>query len=84
MTWALGMRRNFIWRERILPLGVPGTFLMILWGLYYMGIGWRDLLHGKGLGYVYLTALAGVAITYGVAALEWSDHKKRYNGDKPE
>lgn len=35
-----------------------------------MGVGWKDLLHGKGLGYVYLTALTGVAIAYGVAALE--------------
>lgn len=77
-------RGHFIWRERVLPLGVPGILLMVIWGLLYMGIGWKDLLHGKGLGYVYLTALTGVAITYGVAALEWADHKKKYDGKKPE
>jgi hypothetical protein len=77
-------REHFIWKERVLSLGVPGTLLMIIWGLLYMGIGWKDLLHGKGLGYVFLTSLTGVAITYKVAALEWDDHKKKYDGKTPQ
>ena len=77
-------RKHFIWRERVLPLGLPGTLIMIIWGLRYMGIGWRDVLHGKGRGYLYLTVLTGIAVTYGLAALEWADHEKKYNGKKPD
>ena len=29
--------------------------------------------------HVYLTALTGIVVTYGLAALEWADHEKKHN-----
>ena len=78
-----GGRERFVWKHRVLPFGVPMTLLMIIWGLLQIHVGWKDLLQGKGVGFIYLATLIGLGIAYGAARLEWEDHKKKYDSAKP-
>lgn len=57
-------RQSFIWKHRLLPFGIPGIVVLVVWAFWELQLGWSGLLHAKGLAVIYLTSLAVIGIGY--------------------
>jgi hypothetical protein len=71
-------RRHFLWRQRVIPVGIPLTTMMIFWLWKALDLRWRDLLRGRGLVQIVVTAVVGIGVTFLGSLIEWEEHKKHF------
>lgn len=71
-------RDHFIWRQRVLPIGLPTAVIVATWAFSEVGFSWRDLLKPHGLGLAYIGMVLGAGIFYLFARVEWDERERRY------
>ena len=71
-------RESFIWRQRVLPFGLPIALGLIVW--VYSELGYRvpDLLRFHGAAVAYLILTIGLGLAYASARLEWNEREAKY------
>lgn len=71
-------REHFIWRQRVLPIGLPTAGIVAAWAFWEVGFSLRDLMKPQGLALAYITMMFAACIFYFFARLEWDERERKY------
>lgn len=71
-------RSRFVWRNRVLPLGLPLGLWGVLWLAEMDGLSVGDLLTVRGAALAYSAMAVMIASTYYLARVEWAEREEKY------
>jgi hypothetical protein len=75
-------REHFVWRHRVLPIGLPTAAIVAAWAFWELGFSARDLMRIEGIALAYISLIFGAGIFYFFARLEWNERERKYRKNR--
>jgi bacteriorhodopsin len=71
-------RHRFVWKQRVLPYGIPISLFGVMWFFYLSGLGPGAIVTREGASLAYYVIGITAVVIYVYARVEWAERERRY------